>query len=124
MDESEKKMTDPHKTWFQMYNEERQKREALEAELDGYKQGAKLQAGIDWHQMYVDVLKEREQARDSLAEARKSMVGFHCSTFQNFPDDDHCGSPQARTCGSYYLCQAMKKVLGVGGDEKNVLGRN
>ena len=44
--------------------------EALEAELDGYKQGAKLQAGIDWHQMYVDVLKEREQARGSLAEAQ------------------------------------------------------
>ena len=51
-------------------NELLAEKKALEAELDGYKQGAKLQAGIDWHQMYVDVLKEREQARGSLAEAQ------------------------------------------------------
>jgi len=52
MDESEKKMTDPHKTWFQMYNEERQKREALEAERDELKENLDA-SNVTWFKLGI-----------------------------------------------------------------------
>jgi folate-binding Fe-S cluster repair protein YgfZ len=60
MDESEKKMTDPYpKSWFQMYNEERQKNEDLETVYS--------ESGI----AFDDLKREKIELESRLAEAEK-----------------------------------------------------
>jgi hypothetical protein len=64
----------------------------------------------------IEQLTEENKAlKDRLEEAKKAMVELHCSTFETFPDEEHCGSPKTRTCHQYYLCEAMKRVLCGGG---------
>ena len=53
-----------YKDCFEMLERERTRLKTAEAEVKAYKQGAELQAGIDWHQMYVDCLKERDTLKE------------------------------------------------------------
>jgi len=53
-----------------------------------------------------------KSAEVRLSQAQDAMRDFHCSTYPNFPDDAHFGSPKERTCAQYYLCEFMKKALG------------
>ena len=122
MDESEKKMTDPYpKSWFQMYNEERQKRKALEAERDELKENLDA-SNATWFKLGIaqcKTIKRAESAESRLDKVENAITNLRDYLYEELPTGDIEAFDLIKLVkGTIETLEKMEEALRVGEDKK------
>ena len=106
--------------WSALFKKIETERDALKEQVEAYKRGAELQAGIDWHEAFVDAesrIAEAEKLPEAIA--RVLNIRFGIGSWENIEFD--CSAFDA--CDSINAVGDIATILRTSWPEKSLRGK-